>query len=227
MNKIVYIGIILLLFTGASAAQSTINEYDKDGNRHGVWKKVYANGNKRYIGYFDHGREVGTFKFYAITGEEHPMILKVYKEGSNIIEVRYFSIKGMLESQGQMIGKERISSWSYFFNDGKTLLSTESYKEGLLDGESKTYYKSGQIAEVAQYKAGKLHGNSIRYSDAGKPTENLTYNAGIIHGPAIIYDEKGDIFARGQYEQGIKAGEWEFNMDGVMVKTPPEKIPVK
>lgn len=224
MNKIVYIGIVLLLFTWASTAQSTINKYDTDGNRHGVWKKVYANGNRRYVGNFDHGREVGTFKFYAITGEEHPMILKVYKEGSNIIEVRYFSIKGMLESQGQMIGKERIGSWSYFFNDGKTLLSTESYKEGLLDGESKTYYKSGQIAEVAQYKAGKLHGNSIRYSDAGEPTENLTYKAGIIHGPAIIYDEEGEIFARGQYEQGIKAGEWEFNMDGVMVKTPPEKI---
>lgn len=227
MNKIVYIGIILLLFTWPSPAQSTINKYDTDGNRHGVWKKLYSNGNRRYVGNFDHGKEVGTFKFYAITGEEHPMILKAYKEGSNIIDVRYFSIKGTLESQGQLIDKERVGSWSYFFSDGKTLLSTESYKKGLLDGESKTYYKSGQIAEVAHYKAGKLHGNSIRYSDAGEPTENLTYNAGIIHGPAVIYDEKGEIFARGQYEKGIKAGEWEFNMDGVMVKTLPEKIPVK
>lgn len=218
------ISFIFVLLSSIVISQTTINQFDSNGERHGVWKKLYQNGNKRYVGQFEHGMEVGTFKYYAITGEEHPMIVKEFKRASIITDVRYYSLKGILESKGQMKGKERLGSWMYFFSDGKTILATETYKVGLLDGEAKTFYKTGKLAEVAQYKAGKLHGNRIRYSDEGKPTENLTFNLGTIHGFAIIYDEKGEIFAKGNYENGIKSGLWEFNMDGEMVKTEPDKI---
>ena len=224
MSKIFYKSFLLLLFTTNLFAQSSLNQFDVDGKRHGIWKKLYSNGNKRYVGQFEHGKEVGTFKFYAITGEEHPMILKEFKNGTATIDVRYYALKGNLESEGKMKGKDRVGIWTYYFSDGSTTLSTETYKNGLLDGESKTYYKSGKLAELAYYASNKLHGNRIRYSDEGKPTEDLTYKEGVVHGLAIIYDEKGEIFAKGSYENGMKAGEWEFNMDGVMVKSLPEEI---
>lgn len=227
MTKRLIVSLLFIFISINFVAQSKLNQFDDDGKRHGVWKKLFRNGNKRYVGQFEHGKEVGTFKFYAITGEEHPMVEKEFTKGSNIVNVRYYSTEGVLESQGRMKGKHRIGSWNYYFSDGKTLLSTESYKEGFLDGEEKTYYRKGGLVEVAHYKLGKLHGNRIRYSDEGKPTENLTYQAGVVHGPAIIYDEKGEIFARGSYENGIKAGIWEFNMDGEMVKSAPDKIKLK
>jgi len=218
---------IILLFSTTLFAQQTINQYDANGKRHGIWKKLYSNANKRYVGEFEHGKEIGVFKFYAITGETHPMILKEFTKGSTLIGVRYYNTKGKLESEGKMDGKKRVGVWTYYFVDGEKVLSTETYKNGLLDGASKTYYKTGKLAETAQYKSNKLHGNRIRYSDEGKPTENLTYKMGIIHGAGIIYDEKGEIFAKGSYDNGIKSGEWEFKMDGVMVKSTPEKIKLK
>lgn len=224
MIKRLIVSILFVFISINFVAQSKLNQFDENGKRHGVWKKLFRNGNKRYVGQFEHGKEIGTFKFYAITGEEHPMVEKEFSQGSDIVKVTYYSTKGLLESQGKMNGKDRIGSWNYYFPDGKTLLSTESYKEGLLDGEANTYYKDGKLNEIAHYKAGKLHGNRIRYDDKEKQTENLTFKAGTIHGPAIIYDEKGEVFARGNYENGIKTGIWEFNMDGEMVKSEPDKI---
>ncbi len=222
------IAVILFLFiTTMLAAQSNLNQFDTAGKRHGDWKKLHRNGNIRYKGQFNHGKEVGTFKFYAITGEKHPVVIKEFTATNSIADVQFFSNKGVLESQGQMDGKKRMGIWIYFFSDGKTVLSTETYKNGLLNGELKIYYKSGILTEVSKYKLGKLHGNRIRYSDKGVENENLTYKNGILHGYAIIYDEKGEVFAKGNYENGKKTGVWEFNMDGEMVKSAPDKIRVK
>ena len=219
--------VIFLFITTMLTAQSSLNQFDTAGKRHGEWKKLHQNGNIRYKGNFNHGKEIGTFKFYAITGEIHPVVIKEFTAKNNITDVQFFSSKGILESQGQMDGKKRMGIWTYFFKDKKTVLSTESYKNGLLDGEFKIYYKSGILTEVSQYKLGKLHGKRIRYSDKGVENENLTYKEGIMHGFAIIYDEKGEVFAKGNYENGIKKGVWEFNMDGEMVKSAPDKIPIK
>ena len=46
----------------ASEAQNNINQMDDDGQRHGVWKKFYSNNRVRYVGTFDHGKEIGLFK---------------------------------------------------------------------------------------------------------------------------------------------------------------------
>ena len=111
MIKLLFSALLFVVST-TIVAQTAINQLDSNGKRQGVWKKVYHNGNKRYIGQFEHGEEVGTFKFYAITGEKHPIALKIYTKGSTTVAVRYYSLKGMLESEGQLIGKERIGTWT-------------------------------------------------------------------------------------------------------------------
>ncbi len=221
-NRIVYVLFSVLLIHSVSA-QTATNQFDGQGKRHGLWKKNYQNGNLRYTGTFEHGKEVGTFYFYPITGEKHPMVTKVFKKDTDTVQLTYFSTKGKRESIGQMLGKKRVGKWTYFFADGKTILSVENYKDGLLEGEFIVYYKSGKPTEISHYKNGKKDGKSQRFSDEGQLVEELTYKKGIMDGLAVIYDEKGEVFARGNYEQGIKKGIWEFNMDGEMVKFDPSK----
>jgi antitoxin component YwqK of YwqJK toxin-antitoxin module len=55
----------------------------------------------------------------------------------------------------------------------------------------------------------------------------LSFKDGVMHGPAILYNPDGTVFAKGNYENGIKSGTWEFNMDGEMVKSAPDKIRLK
>ncbi len=224
MVKSISLSLFLFIFSFMAISQNKNNQFDSDGKRDGIWSKKYPNGNIRYKGEFLKGKEVGTFKFYALTGEEHPVVIKTFNSSNTICDVQFFSNKAVLKSVGKMIEKKRMGSWNYFFGDGKTLLSVESYKDGLLDGELKIFYKSGKTAEIAHYKAGKLHGNTKRFSEEGKVYENLTYKNGIMHGPAIIYDKKGVVFAKGNYIDGIKSGIWYFNSNGEMLKVTPDKI---
>lgn len=217
---------LFVLTTTLLFAQKEYNQYDANNKRHGEWMKLYSNKNIRYKGQFSHGKEIGVFKYYAVTGEKHPIVIKQFTQNSDLAEVQFFSKNGILKSQGKMKGKKRIGKWIYYFNDGKTLLSEENYKDGTLDGQVITYYKNGKKTEVANYLKGKLHGKRIRYRDSGKETENFTYRNGVIHGPAIIYDEKGEVYAKGNYKNGIKSGTWEFNMDGEMVKVLADKIKI-
>jgi len=221
--------LILFLFLTSllTFAQDKNNQVDANGKRHGIWKKLYRNGNTRYTGEFNHGKEIGTFNYYAITGEKKPIVIKNFQKNSTRADVRFFSKDGVLESEGNMQKKNRIGEWIYFFNDGKTILSKENYINGLLDGKLEVFYKNGKLTELAHYQKGKLNGQRIRYGDTGKETENISYKEDVIHGSAIIYDEKGDVYARGSYTNGIKSGVWEFNMDGEMVKVEADKIRLK
>ena len=58
--------IILLTFaTIFCGAQESLNQFDANGKRHGVWKKTFEGTNVlRYEGEFHHGKEIGLFKFY-------------------------------------------------------------------------------------------------------------------------------------------------------------------
>lgn len=217
-----------IVFIGQSRAQDSINQLDKNGKFHGKYRKLHSNGNLRYEGTFQHGKEVGVFKFYAVTGEKNPIAVKEYNTKNDSIKVAFYSNSGKLQSNGVMLGKNRVGKWQYYFSDGKTLLSVENYKDDLLDGPMIVYFKNGKTTEISNYKAGKLHGNKKRFSDDGFIVEDLTYVYGTVHGPAKLYDEKGELYGKGNYENGLKTGTWEFKINGEWISTPtPEKIFIK
>jgi len=219
MIKKITTTIILILLSTFVFAQKT-NQFDANGKRHGLWKKNFSNGNVRYTGTFEHGIEVGVFKFYAITGEEYPVVTKEFTAGSEFVLVKFFTKEsGRLKSKGNMKNKLRSGLWTFYFPDGKTVILTEEYKEGVLHGEQKIYYNSGVLTKHSHYKNGKLEGNRKVYSKEGNVIENLTFKEGKMHGPAIIYDANGDIFAKGNYTEDKRTGTWEFMIDGQMVKT--------
>lgn len=215
--------VFLLIFFGSLItsiyAQDSINLLDTNGKFHGKYRKLYDNGNLRYEGQFDHGKEIGIFKFYAITGEKNPIVIKEFSPKTDSVNVKFYALSGKLESEGKMLNKSREGLWKYYFPDGKTLMSTENYKKDLLDGETRIFYKNGKLTEVSQYKNGKLDGNRKRFDEDGKIVEDLNFANGTMHGPAIIYDENGELYAKGQYENGLKTGEWEFKIDGNWIKT--------
>jgi antitoxin component YwqK of YwqJK toxin-antitoxin module len=211
---------LLLFFTGILCSQEKINQFDSDGNRTGVWRKEYSNGKVRYEGQFEAGKEVGVFKYYSEISSDFPILIKTYSKSNDIATAEFFTEKGVLQSKGDMEGKERIGKWLFYNTDGKTILSEENYENGLLYGVSKIFFKSGELAEVLHYKSGKLEGNAKRFSDEGVLLEELNYSNGKLNGLATFYDTKGNIIYTGMYENDEKIGEWKYYKDG---KTEDEK----
>ncbi|WP_298370843.1 toxin-antitoxin system YwqK family antitoxin [uncultured Lutibacter sp.] len=208
-KKIVYILGFIFLLVNQLNAQEKINQFDLNGKRDGVWKKYYSNKNIRYQGTFKSGKEVGVFKYYSIISSKHPTIIKTFSEKSDLAKVNFYTFEGVLESFGEMKGKNRIGTWLYYYPD-KTLMIEENYKNGLLDGTYKSFYKTGKPNEIFNYTAGKLNGNAKRYADNGSILEDLYYKNGKLEGEAKYYNINGELIYYGNYENDEKVGKWKY-----------------
>lgn len=212
--------LIAVLGSNALFSQNDINKLDENGERHGVWKKYYSNSRIRYQGTFEHGKEVGTFKYFSAGQSEHPNAVKVYKPGSSIAEVTFYTDEGLLQSSGKMDGKNRVGKWQFYHEDGKTIMSEENYVNGKLDGDYKTYYSTGKPTEVAYYKDGKLDSVYRKYSIKGHLYQHFNYKDGLLNGKAVYYNRKtGELSTKGEFKNDKKVGNWENYADGELVST--------
>lgn len=208
----IFFGIICGL--GTISAQE-INQMDAAGERHGVWKKSFPTSKQvRYEGEFDHGVEIGTFKFYCSDCGSQPMIVKEFSGKSGMAEVKYFTKKGKLVSEGRMEGKNREGEWLYYHEKSASILTREVYKKGKLDGLLQTYYANGKLTEELTYINGIKEGPNSYYSPDGVLIKKLQYINDVLHGPAEYFDANGVLTIQGQYLKGKKHGLWKYFKNG-------------
>ncbi len=221
---ILFFGIILIPFSVFS--QEEVNQTDSQGKRHGEWKKYYEGTQQlRYEGKFEHGKEVGVFKFYCEECKDKPTVIKKFNNKNDIADVEYFTIKGKLVSEGKMKGQDRIGEWITYHKDSKTPMVLENYSDGKLIGKRITYYPDGKITEELAYKNGLKEGENIYYSPKGVVIKKLQYKADVLEGPAFYYDGYGNILIEGFYKNDRKDGLWKYYKNGkvILEETFPKK----
>jgi len=221
-----FFGIVLSI--PVSFAQENINQLDTQGKNHGVWKKMYPGTKQvRYEGTFEHGKEIGTFKFYCEKCLKQPSVVKEFNTNDAISEVKYYTVKGKLVSEGKMDGKDRIGEWLYYPKKASTVMTREFYKNGKLDGKKTTYYLNGQITEEINFVNGLKDGDNIHYSPEGVILKKLTYKNDKLVGKAIHYDAVGTIIIEGSYKEGRKDGIWKYYKRGKLVLEEKYPKPLK
>lgn len=197
------------------SAQGNINQLDAEGKRHGVWKKMYPGTQQlRYEGTFQHGKEIGTFKYYCQECKDKPTAVKEFNEKDNTALVKYYTIKGKLVSEGKMEGKDRIGEWVYYHKKSNEVMTREQYKDGKLHGKKITYYPNGKITEELLYENGVMQGENLYFSPEGVLLKKLKYVKGELHGPATYYDAHGNVVIEGFYKKGKKDSVWKYYKDG-------------
>ncbi len=205
----------VIVFTFFSALGQKYNAYDAQGKRHGKWQKKYENSDQlRYEGTFDHGREVGEFKFYKPSGGNTPTAIKFFSENSDTVKVKYFAKNGKVISEGAMIDKDRIGLWKYYHNDSKKVMMTENYQSGKLHGEQLTYFDNGELTEKTTYTEGNRQGKRIVYSEKGTILKEFTYENDQLHGVTKYYDTNGKLIIEGNYKRDRKDGIWKYYENG-------------
>ncbi len=220
--------LVVVFFSKPLLAQDKVNRFDENGKRHGLWQKYYPNTTQlRYQGTFNHGKEIGEFKFYCETCKEQPIALKKFSENDSIAQVTFFTKKGIPISKGQMVGKKRIGKWVYFHKDGKTLLSEENYANGLLEGLKITYYPNQVITQETHYLNGKKNGIEKYYSPQGVLLKQFFYKDDTLQGNAKYYDADGNLIIEGTYKDGRKHGLWRYYKGGKLIKEERFPKPLK
>jgi antitoxin component YwqK of YwqJK toxin-antitoxin module len=213
--------VVILFFISTLSFAQDINRLDVDGARHGIWKKYFDDTKQlRYEGEFNHGKEIGLFKFYMLIRKKSILTAtKQYNNEDNTADVTFFSSRGKVISEGKMNGKLYIGEWTYYHNNSTKIMTLETYtNEGKLQGKRFVYYENGKIAEEANYINGSLEGISTWYSKKGVVLKTFIYKNNELHGMSKYYDEEGVLLIEGAYKRGKKTGVWRYFEEGKLVK---------
>ncbi len=189
------------------------NQFNVNNQRTGVWKKYHPNKRIRYEGTFKDGKEVGVFKFYDITDSKNPTTIKIYLSNTNKVTVKFYSVKGLLQSKGFFVDRKRVGRWEYYFADGK-IMSEEFYTNGKLEGKLTNFYPNGKPTEISMYYKGLKDGESQKYSSKGILIELITFKNGKPNGLAKYFELNGNLKETGVYNNGKRVGKWEYYLDG-------------
>lgn len=219
MKKITLL-IIVLITTTVSFSQE-FNQFDDNGKRHGTWKKTFENTKVlRYQGQFDHGKEVGTFKFYKnINGKAVLTATKVFNKADDVAQVTFLASNKAKISEGKMRGRNYIGKWVIYHKNSDQVMTEEYYNSnGKLEGQKRVYYLSGQVAELALYKDGLLDGESKWYAENGNLIKSVTFKEDKYDGAYKTYNNKGQIAKEGHYKNDVKCCVWKRYKDGKLVE---------
>jgi len=216
--RIFTIILALLIAIGSTLVAQSVNQVNENGKKEGKYIKYFDNNKMKYEGQFRNDIPYGLFKHYYKTGQLKAEV-RFSDDGIIARNTSYYK-NGKVMAQGKYINQKKDSIWNYYLDeDTLTLISYETYKKGVLNGESVTYYpESGEIAEVIEYKDGKKHGKLIKYFPDGVLMTKSYYENGQPHGDFIHNHPDGKIQIRGKYHKGVQSGNWEYyNEDGIRV----------
>jgi antitoxin component YwqK of YwqJK toxin-antitoxin module len=197
------------------------NQMDVDGNRHGIWKKNFDNTQQvRYEGEFNHGKEIGLFKFYKLVKKKSVLsATKLFNANDDSAEVKFLTSRGKSISDGKMVGKTYVGKWVYYHKNSDKIMTAETYDDkGVLQGERLVYYDNSQLAEKTTYIGGKIEGLSEVYSLKGVVLKTFIYENNELHGVSKAFNGKGELLSEGQFKRGKKTGVWKFYENNKLIE---------
>jgi len=201
--------IILLFLAALPLCAQEFNKLDENGNKNGVWNGIYPESKRpRYEGTFDHGKEVGIFKFFDDTKAGTVIATREFNSNDNSCYTIFYSQKSNKVSEGKVVNKQFEGEWKYYHEDSPVIMTLEFYTKGKLNGIRKVFYLSGKIAEETSYIDGVKEGPYKNYTEDGVVMEETVYKNGEYDGPAIFRDPVGHLASQGTYKNGKKVGMW-------------------
>ncbi|WP_395045382.1 toxin-antitoxin system YwqK family antitoxin [Flavobacterium sp.] len=211
--------LLFVIITFFSAQAQEFNKLDDKGLKNGIWKGVYPDSNRpRFEGTFEHGKEIGLFKFFDDTKAVTIIATREFNAKDNSCYTIFYNQKGLKVSEGKLIGKLYEGEWKYYHFDSPDIMTTELYSNGKLNGVRKVYYKSKLIAEETAYKNGNKEGVYKKYAENGIVLEEINYKNNVFEGLSTFKNSENVIVSKGIYKKGKKEGTWEFNNNGKITK---------
>jgi antitoxin component YwqK of YwqJK toxin-antitoxin module len=217
-----YKKIFVLIFLNVYCiyAQTDYNKFDDKGHKNGLWKGIYE-GTKypKYEGTFEHGKEVGIFTFFDNTKTKTVVATREFNPKDNSARTVFYDKNKNKVSEGKVINKLYEGQWIYYHKASKSIMATENYSKGKLEGLRSVFYPSGKIAEEMMYKNNLKNGLYKRYTETGIIIEESNYKNDKFEGLAIFRDAAdGTIISKGKFVNGKKSGIWQFFEKGKLVK---------
>lgn len=136
------------------------------------------------------------------------------KDTSSYVDISKKERKGDIFYQQ---GEEKPFTGVFALFMGDWIQYIETYKNGVLDGESSWYTDKGSRILYEYYQNGKLQGKQLSYYENGNPKAEIYYDKGKVTG-VICFDRDGKIVHKSIFEKGT--GLWKvFWENGNVLET--------
>jgi antitoxin component YwqK of YwqJK toxin-antitoxin module len=148
--------------------------------RQGHFVYYYENGQKQSEGDFNNDQHEGQWTIWFENGQK--------KSAGNYIannlegQWKYWYESGEKKSEGIYIRSNKDGIWNYWYKNGQ-LESVEVFKIGIISS-SKQYFKNGALHYTGEFLNGMRHGTWT------------------------FYNVDGRVYFSGNYDLGVKKGEW-------------------
>ncbi len=181
------------------------NAYNRNGKKHGLWKKFDENYNVICSGTYNNGIKDGYFKYYD-------------KEG-NLIKIEKY-VRGILEDNPDELATYELRT--DYYDDGSVKV-IGSYKDGKPEGVRREFSRDGNIKDAYILhngvvvghgiidKSGKKQGDWKEFYDNGRIRAEGKYVNNKRIGKWIFYFENGKIEQTGFFDNGGQyTGDWKW-----------------
>lgn len=111
------------------------------------------------------------------------------------------------------------------FTKGQYLISEVTFKNGVREGLTKTFYPSGKVQRTYWYYNGMRQDSSCWYYEEGQLFRTTPFRNDTIHGIQKQYYRTGELKAKMGYKSGLRTDFFqEFTRDGKLVRDYPELL---
>ena len=195
------------------------NKLDANGLKHGLWKGNHEESKRpRYEGNFEHGKEIGVFKFFDDTADGVVVATREFNSKDNSCYTTFFNQKKNKVSEGKSIGKVLEGKWLYYHEDSPKIMTQENYKNGKLEGLKTVFYLNGKIAEKTNFLNGLKEGVYQKIAENGVLFEDAIYKNNELDGLATYKTADKKIASKGMFKAGKKVGVWQILENGKYIK---------
>ena len=195
-------------------ARVDYNLLDSNGEKDGVWIRVWPNGSIYYKGTFEGGKPVGSFMYFYDSGKLMSSIEHMPETTAAI----HYRPNGSVQASGfynHAVGEvepTKEGSWGYF-DENSLQRRNEGYRDGILDGEFWVVDKKGRKVEEGSYLNGVKDGTWTSYYENGKLRQSANYSKGELEGEFVAYHLNSNISIQGQYLEGHEDGSWKTYLE--------------
>lgn len=182
---------------------SSEGQYNKDGQKDGLWKKYNDEGNLVEEEEFSDGKSSGSTKYYSDNGK---LVEEFVFKNDFLQEYKAFDLAGNPVYQNKKEGKNSYDATLYHYNGNKK--REGKVQSGKFVGEWKDYNMNGVLIELDNYVEGSKDGKSMTYYDNGKLNTETDYSHGETNGYYRKYFKNGKLKMEGAYIQDKEIGSW-------------------
>jgi antitoxin component YwqK of YwqJK toxin-antitoxin module len=126
------------------------------------------------------------------------------------------------------LDEKAFASWSFngpctAWNEDGGIAATFVYDHGVLDGESRTFFPTGEVERIKIYEKGHLTGKETAFYKNGSTLEEITYHKSLRHGPMTVYFENGSVASQETYEQDLLIDGHYYTLSGEGLRSVEQK----